>query len=298
MVHELIKSCTKMTRSLDPIPTKLFTECLDVLLPPITKLINLMLESRYFSLIWKCALVKPLLRKEGLDPIFKNYRPVSNLACASKLVETAVAKQLQHHLFSSDLFPVLRPAYCQSTKTALLKVTNVILLNMNNQSVTLLLPLLLDLSAAFGAVDHKTLMHRLQFTFGINGKVLSWFSSYLSGRSQQMAINYTLSAEIKLQCGVPEGSCLGPLLFSLYCGKLLVVIKHHFPTVHCYADDTQVYISFCPNDRLDQLNARELLESCITDVRAWMLHDNLKLNDGKTELLIIGTLQQLLKVVI
>ena len=106
------------------------------------------------------------------------------------------------------------------------------------------------------------------------------------------------SVEIKLKCGVPEGSCLGPLVFTLYCGKLFVVIKHHFPTVHCYADDTQVYISFCPNDRLDQLNAIELLESCITDIRAWMLHDNLKLNDEKTELLIIGTLQQLLKVVI
>ena len=68
--------------------------------------------------------------------------------------------------------------------------------------------------------------------------------------------------------------------------------------VHCYADDTQVYISFCPNDSLDQLNAAELLESCIDDIRAWMLHDDLKLNDEKTELLIIGTPQQLDKVVI
>ena len=69
--------------------------------------------------------------------------------------------------------------------------------------------------------------------------------------------------------------------------------------VYCYADDTQVYSSLCPNDRLDQLNAGELLERCITDIRSWMLHDNrLKLNDEKTELLIIGTPQQLEKVVI
>ena len=91
---------------------------------------------------------------------------------------------------------------------------------------------------------------------------------------------------------------MGPLLFTLYSSKLFEIIKHHFPTVHCYADDTQVYISFCPNDSLDQLNAAELLESCIDDIRAWMLHDNLKLNDEKTELLIIGTPQQLDKVVI
>lgn len=212
-VLKLIKSSTKTTCSLDPIPTKLFTECLDVLLTPITKLINLSLESGCFPLLWKRALVKPIL-KDGLDPIFKNYRPVSNLAYASKLVETVVAKQLQHYLFSIDLFPILQSAYRpnHSTETALLKVTNDILLNMNDQRVTLLL--LLDLSAAFDTVDHDTLLHRLQFTFGVNGKVLSWFSSYLSGRSQQIAINETLSAEFELHCGVPQGSCLGPLLFT------------------------------------------------------------------------------------
>ena len=148
---------------------------------------------------------------EGLDPIFKNYRPGSNLAYASKLVETAVAKQLQHYFFSNDLFPVLQSAYRpkHSIETALLKVTNDILLKMNDQRVTLLL--LLDLSAAFDTVDHDTLLHRLQFTFGINGKVLSWFSSYLSGRSQQIVFSETLPAEFELQCGVPQASCLGPL---------------------------------------------------------------------------------------
>ena len=89
-----------------------------------------------------------------------------------------------------------------------------------------------------------TLLHRLQFTFGVTGKVLSWFSSYLSGRSQQIAINDTLSAEFELHCGVPQGSCLGPLLFTLYWSKFFKIIKQHFPMVHCYADDTQVYISF------------------------------------------------------
>ena len=192
---------------------------------------------------------------------------MSNLAYASKFVETVVAKQLQHYLFSNDLLPILQSAYqpYHSTETALLKVTNDILLNMNDQRVTLLL--LLDLSAAFDTVDHDTLLHQLQFTFGVNGKVLSWLSSYLSGRSQQIAINETLSAEFELHCGVPRGSCLSPLLFTLYSSNLFEIIKH-FPVVHCYSDDTQVYISFCPNESLDQLNAVELMESCIDDIRA------------------------------
>ena len=120
-----------------------------------------------------------------------------------------------NHLFSVDLFPISQSAYRpnHSTETALLKVTNDILLNMNDQHVTLLL--LLDLSAAFDTVDHDTLVHRLQFTFGVNENVLSWFSSYLSGRSQQIAVNDTLSADVELHCGVPRGSCLGPLLFTL-----------------------------------------------------------------------------------
>ena len=107
---------------------------------------------------------------------------------------------------------------------------------MNDQRVTLVL--LLDLSAAFDTADHDTLLHRLWFTLDVNGKVLSWFSSYLSGRSQQIAINDTLSAELELHCGVPQGSCLGPLLFTLYSSKLFEIINQHFPTVHCYADDT------------------------------------------------------------
>ena len=131
-------------------------------------------------------------------------------------VETAVAKKLQHYLFSTDLFPVLQSAYRpkHSRETVLLKVTKDILLNINDQRVTLLL--LLDLSAAFNTVDDDTSLHRLQFTYGIDGKVLSWFSSYLSRRSQQIAINETLSAEFELQCGVPQGSCLGSLLLTLY----------------------------------------------------------------------------------
>ena len=84
-VHELIKSSTKTTCSLGPIPTKLFTDCLDVLPPPITKLINLSLESGYFPLILKRALLNHYYRRRVSNLIFKNYRPVSNLAYASKL---------------------------------------------------------------------------------------------------------------------------------------------------------------------------------------------------------------------
>ena len=99
----------------------------------------------------------------------------------------------------------------------LLKVVNDILLNMDNQLVTLLR--LLDLSAAFDTVDYGTLLQRLKNSFGIQGKVLSWFQSYLSARSQCISVHSALSRRFNLECGVPQGSCLGPLLFTPYTSK-------------------------------------------------------------------------------
>jgi len=123
---------------------------------------------------------------------------------------------------------------------------NDILLNMNNQCITLLI--LFDLSAVFDTVDHDTMRRRLEYSFGIQGKALSWFASYLSGRRQRIMINESLSEPFNLECGVPLGSYLGPLLFTLYTSMLFEIIKYHLLMIHCYADDSQVYISFSPYD--------------------------------------------------
>jgi len=159
---------------------------------------------------------------------------------------------------------------------------------MNNQRVTLLI--LLDLSAAFDTVDHDTMLRRLEYSFEIRGKALSWFASYLSGRSQLIMINESLSVPFNLECGVPQGS---------YCFRCIRVsflrscIEYHLPMIHCYADDSQLYISFSPNDRAEQLAVVRNTEDCIIHIRFWILNNELKLNDDKTDFLIIGTSQQL-----
>ena len=84
-------------------------------------------------------------------------------------------------------------------------------------------------------------------------------------------INESLSKPFKLECGVSQGSsCLGPLLFTLYTSEYFEIIKYHLPMIHCYADDSQVYISFSPNDRAEQLAVVKNMEDCIRDIRFWM----------------------------
>ena len=165
---------------------------------------------------------------------------------------------------------------------------------MDRQRVTLLV--LLDLSAAFDTVNHDILLRRLETLFRITGTALQWFSSYLGNRSQRVVFGDGVSESFYLACGVPQGSCLGPLLFTLYASKLFEVIKHHLPSAHAYADDTQLYVSFKPDCSASEAECFSAMEECIRAVRAWMIQDKMKLNDDKTEFLIIGTSQQLKKV--
>ena len=294
-VLQLVKGSTKKNSNLGPMPTPLVIDCIDVLLPIITKIINLSLESGMFPDAWKNALVHPLLKKVGLDLLFKNYRPISNLQYVSKLTEKAVSNQTHTHMMVNSVYPPLQSSYRQfhSTETALLKVTNDILLKMNSQEVTLLVRL--DLSAAFDTVNHGILIDHLNKDVGIQGKALDWFKSYLTNRSKQVFLNGTTSKQFNLDSGVPQGSCLGPLLFIIYASKLFKVIEDQLPDAHGYADDTQLYLSFKPTSGSSQQDPLLAMENCIEKIRRWMIHDRLLMNDDKTEFMIIGTRQQLSK---
>ena len=263
-VRQIIMSSPNKFCDLDPMPTVLLKACIDTLLGTITNIVNVSLRTGIFPDDFKQAHVNPLLKKTTLSKDnLKNYRPVSNLSFISKILEKVVAKRLGSHITSNNWSNVFQSAYkkLHSTETALLKVHNDITLNMDNGKVTALT--LLDLSAAFDTINHSILMDRLSVWYGVSGIALSWFRSYLSGRHQRVKIGDCFSSPLNISCGVPQGSVLGPLLFTLYTTPLSLVINRHHLSHHLYADDTQIYISLSTSDASSSL---QQLRTCIDDI--------------------------------
>ena len=280
----------------DPIPTWLLKLCIDELLPVITEMVNLSIRGGLVPADWKCALVKPLLKKLDLEPVHNNFRPVSNLSFISKCAEKLVLQQLLSHCSENAPLPSNQSAYRKyhSTETCLLKVQNDILLSTDRQEVTLLV--LLDLSAAFDTIDHNLLLNLLQSDFGVIGSALQWVRSFLSERQQRVVVGQSCSKDYQMKYGVPQGSCIGPILFLLYTSRLFKLMEKHLPDMQGYADDTQLYLSFRPPSSEEMDRALSALCAAIAEVRAWLISHKLKFNDTKTEFIIIGTRQQLAKV--
>ena len=138
-----------------------------------------------------------------------------------------------------------------STETALLRVQNDISVYFDKGQVTALT--LLDLAAAFDSIAHNTLTNRLAEWYGVSGMALAWFKSYLCGRHQTVKIDQSLSDSSLLEHGVPQGSVLGHLLFSLYTAPLITIMSSYGFSHHLYADDTQIYISFTGDTATESL---------------------------------------------
>ena len=116
---------------------------------------------------------------------------------------------------------------------------------------------MLDLSAAFDTIDHKLLLQRLNDRIGVNGAALEWFQSYLANRFQSVKIGESRSDPKLLAQGVPQGSVLGPLLFTLYTSPLADLLENYEIMFHGYADDTQLYLVFSPGGVLSLENAAD-----------------------------------------
>ena len=182
--------------------------------------------------------------------------------CRSKRHKELVAYLEQH-----GLLPSLQSAYRKhhSTETAVLKVVSYVPLAADRGDVTLLsLP---DLSEAFDTVDHKILINRLQTSFGVRGKVLSWILSFITQRTQIVSFNAKQSTKSAVVCGVPQGIVLGPVLFLLYTADVIEISRRRGITPHSYSDDTQLSIHTPASSCVTQIPR---MTACIEELERWM----------------------------
>ena len=295
-VKQLIMEMSTKSCELDLLPTSYIKDHLNQFLDIYTRLVNLSLEHGLFHRSWKSAVVRPLLKKIGLELLFKSYRPVSNLSFLSKLVERVVLKQFLTHCTEYGLIPDYQSAYREghSCETSVLKLVNDVLWGMERQQVTACV--FLDLSAAFDTVNHPLLINILEKSFGITDTALHWYESYLSPRDFKVVINEKYSTSKDLTFSVPQGSASGANLFTAYCSSIDSVIPKDVQLLG-FADDHLIYKLFKSNQTSNsqERNTIKTLENTMDDVKQWMDQMRLKMNTNKTEFILFGSKQQLIK---
>uniref|UniRef100_A0A3Q2VZM5 Reverse transcriptase domain-containing protein n=1 Tax=Haplochromis burtoni TaxID=8153 RepID=A0A3Q2VZM5_HAPBU len=282
-LKEIINNLRSSNSLHDIIPSRIIKDALNTIGSCILFLMNFSLSPGYVPTVFKHAVVQPVIKKSTLDrDILANYRPISKLPFMSKVLEKIVLRQLQTYLERngiSDKFQSgFRPRH--STETALLRVFNDLLLIADSGRSAVLV--LLDLTSAFDTVDHDILLARLEHVVGLKGNVLSWFKSYFSERSFSVTMGKYSSSSARLRCGVPQGSVLDPVLFSLYMLPLSSIFEKHNVSFHCYADDIQIYLHLTG----DALSSPHPLFDCLSDVKDWLSRNFLTLNGKKTEIIV------------
>ncbi len=283
-VSKRILSSHLTTCPLDPIPSHLLQDISPAVVPALTHILNSSLHTGAFPSAFKQAHITPLLKKPTLNPtLLRNYRPVSLLPFIAKTLERVVFNQVSAFLTQNNLLDRNQSGFRSghSTETALLSVVEALRLARAASKSSLLI--LLDLSAAFDTVNHQILLSTL-LRKDISGTAFQWFESYLSDRSFKVSWRGEVSKSQHLATGMPQGSVLGPLLFSVYMASLGSVIQNHGFSYHCYADDTQLYLSFHPDDP----TIATRISACLTDISCWMKDHHLQLNLAKKELFVVS----------
>ncbi len=293
ILEEIVQHLKSSTCYLDTLPTSFFKSVLNCLEADLLEVVNTSLLSGTFPNSLKTAVVKPLLKKRNLDnTVLSNYRPISNLPFIGKIIEKVVFNQLNNYLNSNGYLDNFQSGFRvhHITETALIKIINDIRFNSDSGKISVLV--LLDLSAAFDTVDHNILLERLENWVGLSGMALKWFRSYLEGRGYFVSIGEHKSKWTSMTCGVPQGSILAPLLFSLYMLPLSQIMRKNQIAYHSYADDTQIYLALSPND----YSPIDSLCQCIDEINSWMCQNFLQLNKEKSEVIAFGNKDEVLKV--
>ena len=265
---------------IDNISGKILKVAASAISPSLTYLFNWAISSCCFPDDWKVAKVMPLFKK-GDRNLPDNYRPISILPSISKLIERILYDQLFNHLTACDVLHERQFGFRKfhSTTSALLDSTNSWYTNMDRGYYNLVV--FLDLKKAFDTVNHELLLRKFEL-YGITCNALELLKSYLTDRKQMCQINGIMSPVNSINCGIPQGSILGPLFFLLYINDLPNCLR--LTTARLFADDTNLTASGS-----SIIDIERAMNEDLSRIKEWLLANKLSLNVAKTEFMLIGS---------
>ena len=244
-ISNLLKSCNvNKAAGIDNVSGRFLKDGADVLGIPITQICNLSIKLSHFPKDCKVAKLKPLYKKgTKTDP--KNFRPISLLPIVSKIFEKVIHEQTMEYLTDNNILYKYQSGFRKnhSTDTSLSYLTNRILTGFDSGLLTGMI--LIDLQKAFDTINHDILLRKMA-SLGFSNHSIKWFQSYLSNRSFQVSIKNKYSSTAKIECGVPQGSMLGPfLLFLLFINDMKQVVDCD---LFLYADESCLVYQHDVND--------------------------------------------------
>ena len=255
----------------DGLSVRVLKKIAPVFANPLSKLLNLSVSTNSFPNHWKIAKVTPL-HKGGARNDINNYRPISVLPILSKILEKHVASSLPVFLSKNNLLYELQSAFRSghSTETVLIRLTDQILKNMDDDEVSGLV--FIDFRKAFDVIDNELLLKELSI-YGATLSSVAWFKSYLSVRKQFISLGKTTSKQLTVKQGLPQGSILGPVLFLLFVNDMPLHVQKS--TMDIYADDTTLSLS--SNWKTMPLLNQSLSQD-LSEVERWVRENKLYVN--------------------
>ena len=280
-VSKIIKNIKTKAIGKDKINITLIQLCCPVIIPYITHIINECLLSSYFPISWKQAQVVPI-PKVSNPTEYGQLRSISILPTLSKVLERVMEMQIRVFLDDHGILPPKQSGFRAGygCETALADVTDDIIRAWDENKITILT--LLDFSKAFDMLNHHILLSILHF-IGFSESARRLIQSFLSDRTQQVVLNEQCSNSLSVGLGVPQGSILGPLLYTVYTFNFVSSLNHCGS--HFYADDTQLYFSFSSGE-IDM--AQEVINSDLKSFQNIASDHLLKLNPGKSSIVVFG----------
>ena len=276
-VLDYIKSLANDKSIFDYIPIKVYKCIAPSIIKPITHIINKSLSTGIMPAMCKKALITPVYKGEGdkLDP--SNYRPISILPLLGKCIEYFVNQNLVEYIKNNNILNDRQFGFRKENSTTYLMLELFDKVFSSKEKGKKPAILFLDIKKAFDTVNHDILLKKLKH-YGINGIVYKWFKGYLSNRYQSTKLGKRISIALLILWGVPQGSILGPILFSIFINDIVSICKKSIPFL--FADDGALYF-----DNIDR-NIYENVKSEVKSIVTWLSANKLCLNADKTKIMI------------